>query len=178
MAHPHPLHGGTMHTKVVHRLSRLLADRFSLATLRFNFRGVGASEGEHDQGRGEVDDLVAAIRCVRDRYPEGPLVVGGFSFGSVCALEASRVLRPDLLVLVGLPLVRWDRRGGGAGTFFPVVWLQGEDDEFGDGEMARATAERFGWPLTVIPGADHFFTGRLDPFEEAAEVAIREALSS
>src|SRR5471030_4201 len=60
VAHPHPLHGGTMHTKVVHRAAKLLADRFQLLTLRFNFRGVGASAGTHDDGRGEVEDLVAA----------------------------------------------------------------------------------------------------------------------
>jgi alpha/beta superfamily hydrolase len=166
-----------MHTKVVHRASRLLADRFSFAALRFNFRGVGASEGEHDQGRGEVDDLVAAVGFARSKYPTGRLVLAGFSFGSVCALEAAHVVRPDLLWLIGLPLVRWDRRGAEAGTLFPVVWTQGEDDEFGGGDMARATAERFGWPLTVIAGADHFFTGRLDPFEDESAVAIRQALA-
>lgn len=176
VAHPHPLHGGTMHTKVVHRAARLLADRFSFAALRFNFRGVGASEGAHDHGIGEVDDLIAAVRFARDAYPEGPLVVAGFSFGSICALEASHVVRPDLLWLIGLPLLRWDRRGAEAGALYSVVWVQGEEDEFGSGEMARATAERFGWPLHVIPGADHFFTGRLDPFEEASVAAIREAL--
>jgi alpha/beta superfamily hydrolase len=165
-----------MRTKVVHRAARLLADSFSLATLRFNFRGVGASEGAHDHGRGEVDDLVAAVRFARDAYPEGPLVVSGFSFGSICALEASHVVRPDLLWLIGLPLLRWDRRGAEAGALYSVVWVQGEEDEFGSGEMARATAERFGWPVYVIPGADHFFTGRLGPFEETSVAAIREAL--
>jgi alpha/beta superfamily hydrolase len=165
-----------MHTKVVHRAARLLSDRFSLAALRFNFRGVGVSEGSHDHGNGEVDDLVAAVGFARAAYPDGPLVVAGFSFGSVCALEASHVVRPDLLWLIGLPLLRWDRRGAEAGGLYPVVWVQGEDDEFGSGDMARATAERFGWPLSVIPGADHFFTGRLDSFEEQSALAIREAL--
>jgi uncharacterized protein len=176
IAHPHPLHGGTMHTKVVHRAARMMADRFSFAALRFNFRGVGASEGTHDHGIGEVDDLVAAVRFARGAYPEGPLVVAGFSFGSVCALAASHVVMPDLLWLIGLPLLRWDRRGAEAGLLFPVVWVQGEEDEFGSGAMARATAERFDWPLRVIPGADHFFTGRLDLFEEESAAAIREAL--
>ena len=82
VAHPHPLFGGTMHTKVVHRTAKLLSDRFHLATLRFNFRGVGASEGIYDDGRGETDDLVAAVRFVREKQPSGPLVLAGFSFGS------------------------------------------------------------------------------------------------
>jgi uncharacterized protein len=130
VAHPHPLHGGTMQTKVVHRAARLLADRFSLATLRFNFRGVGTSEGTHDHGRGEVEDLVAAVRFARDAYPEGPLVVAGFSFGSTCALEASHVVRPDLLWLIGLPLLHWDRRGAETGAIREA--LRYETDVFGD----------------------------------------------
>jgi alpha/beta superfamily hydrolase len=177
VAHPHPLHGGTMHTKVVHRAARLLADQLSLSTVRFNFRGVGASDGVHDEGRGEVLDLLSAIQFAREKAPEGPLVIAGFSFGSVCALEAAHVTRPDLLWMIGLPLIRWDRRGAEAGTLYPVLWTQGEQDEFGDGEMARATADRFGWPLVVVAGADHFFTGRLDPFEEASLPRLREFLA-
>src|SRR5262245_40813400 len=106
-AHPHPLHGGTMHTKVVHRAAKLLSDRFGLAALRFNFRGVGASEGTHDDGRGEVDDVLAAVRWARERTPQGPLVTGGFSFGSVAALRAASRMPPDVLLLVGLPVDRW-----------------------------------------------------------------------
>lgn len=167
VAHPHPLHGGTMHTKVVHRTARLLSSRFRLETLRFNFRGVGASEGVHDDGRGEVLDLVAAGRFVRERKPDGAFVVGGFSFGSLCALGASAALSPDVLLLIGVPLLRWDRSGVEALRGTPVVWVQGDEDEFGGGELARATAVRFGWELALVAGADHFFTGRLDAFEAA-----------
>ncbi len=165
-----------MHTKVVHRAARLLADRFSLAALRFNFRGVGRSEGVHDHGRGEALDLLAAVRFVRGQFPGGPLVLGGFSFGSVCALAASRVARPDLLYLIGFPLNTWDRRGAEEGTPYPVVWIQGEDDMFCDPEMARATAERYGWSLSLVPGADHFFTDRLEVFENASAEAIGKEL--
>ena len=175
VAHPHPLHGGTMHTKVVHRAARLLSDRFSLAALRFNFRGVGSSQGTHDEGRGEVDDVLAAAGWVRREAPEGPLVLGGFSFGSVAALDAAPRLAPDALLLIGLPLRRWNAPASApfAGR---VVWIQGSDDEFSDAGSARVLAERWGWDLHVVPGADHFFTGRLDAFESEAGGALARVL--
>lgn len=174
VAHPHPLHGGTMNTKVVHRAAKLLADRFQLLTLRFNFRGVGASAGTHDDGRGEVEDLVAAATDVRSRMPQGPLVVGGFSFGSVCALKAAPLLEPQVLFLIGVPMdgfppdANLSRRR--------VVWIQGELDAFSPVERARALAARFDVELLVVPGADHFFTGRLDVFEDAAGAALEKDL--
>jgi alpha/beta superfamily hydrolase len=173
-----------MHTKVVHRAAKLLAARFSLAALRFNFRGVGASAGTHDDGRGEVDDLLAAVRHARSlgefaAAGRGPFVLAGFSFGSVCAIEAAGRLAaagapPDALLLLGVPLLRWDRAGARALAGVPVAWVQGGEDEFGGAELARATAERLGWALAVVAGADHFFAGRLDAFEETAarEVGI------
>ncbi|MEO6323647.1 MAG: alpha/beta fold hydrolase [Thermoanaerobaculia bacterium] len=166
VAHPHPLHGGTMHTKVVHRTARVLSDRFGLAALRFNFRGVGASQGTHDAGRGEVDDLVAAARFVRGDYPMGPFVMAGFSFGSLCALRAAPLVRPDLLVLIGLPLDRFEPSLGALAGGIPVVWMQGERDEFGGAVQARGLAADLGFSLHVVEGADHFFAGRLDAFEE------------
>lgn len=175
VAHPHPLHGGTMHTKVVHRAAKLLCDRFSLAALRFNFRGVGASHGVHDEGRGEVGDVLAAAAWVRGEVPRGPFVLGGFSFGSVAALEAAVSLAPEVLLLVGLPLRRWTAPGlapyGGR-----VVWVQGSEDEFADPGSARVLAERWGWDLRVVPGADHFFAGRLDDFEREAGDGVARVL--
>lgn len=168
VAHPHPLHGGTLHTKVVHRAARLLADRFSLTALRFNFRGVGASAGVHDGGRGEVLDLVAAARHVRAEAPSGPLVLGGFSFGSVCALRAAEEVRPDLLFLIGVPLARFEGLSLPDAVPAPVVWLHGAQDAYGAPEAARALAVARGWDLSVVPEADHFFAGRLDRFEEEA----------
>ena len=155
-----------MHTKVVHRTARLLSDRFGLAALRFNFRGVGASEGAHDEGRGEVDDLVAAAGFVRSEYPVGPFVLAGFSFGSICALRAAPLIRPMLLVLIGVPLDRFDPELAGPLAGLPVVWIQGERDEFGAASRARPIAERLGWTPLTVEGADHFFAGRLDAFEE------------
>lgn len=175
VAHPHPLFGGTMHTKVVHRAARLFADRFGFAALRFNFRGVGASEGSYDDGRGETDDLVTAVRFVRERYASGPLVLAGFSFGSLCAARAAAVVDPDLLLLVGVPLDRWPEDEARALEGRNVVWVQGEADQFGAGGLAAETAARHGFRVAVVPGSDHFFTGRLDPFESAAVALLAGA---
>lgn len=177
VAHPHPLHGGTMHTKVVHRAARLLADSFGLATLRFNFRGVGASEGVHDDGRGEVDDLLAATRAVRAACVDGPLVLSGFSFGSLCTIAAAGVVRPEAVLLIGVPLLLWDRSAAEALAGVPVAWVQGEDDGFGGADLARAAATRLGWTLHVVPGTDHFFSGHLDAFEKGACEALAPILA-
>lgn len=175
VAHPHPLHRGTMHNKVVHRMTRLLAESFGFAALRFNFRGVGASEGEYGGGPGETADLVAAARWLRARHPGGPLVVAGFSFGSVCALHAATALLPDALVLIGVPTGRFP-----APPAVPpstrVFWIQGEEDEYSHPEKARALAEARLWEFAAIPEADHFFTGRLEAFGAAAEEGLRRAL--
>ena len=172
VAHPHPLHGGTLHTKVVHRAAKLLSDELGFTALRFNFRGVGASHGTHDDGRGEVDDVLAAVRHVREVGPDGPLVLGGFSFGSLCALRASATARPHLLFLIGLPLDRFVD----VPVDCPVVWLHGDTDPFGSAVRARAVAKQKGWDLHVIEGSDHFFTGRLDAFEAAAVPSLRRTL--
>lgn len=168
VAHPHPLHGGTMHTKVVHRAARLLSDRFSLTALRFNFRGVGASAGVHDGGRGEVEDLLAAIRYLRQRQPEGPFVLGGFSFGSVCAIGAAVRFPPDVLFLFGVPLDGWDDASASGIEASKVVWLQGTEDQFGAADRAAEIAGRLGWRLRLVRGADHFFGARFEAFERAA----------
>jgi hypothetical protein len=164
-----------MHTKVVQRTAKLLSGRFSLAALRFNFRGVGASEGTYDDGRGETDDVVAAGKWLRERQPAGPFVVAGFSFGSLCALRAAPQLAPDVLFMIGVPTDRWD---GAASAAEPwrVVWIQGEDDEFSPLTKARSVAGARGWAFLSVPGADHFFAGKLDEFEAAAGDALEKAL--
>ncbi len=175
VAHPHPLFGGTMHTKVVHRAARLLADRFHLAAFRFNFRGVGASAGVYDDGRGETDDLVAAVRFARERYPDGPLVLAGFSFGSLCAARAAIAVDPDFLLLIGVPFDRWAESEAQAVEGRAVVWVQGEADQFGPGPLALEAATRHGFRAALVPGADHFFTGRLDGLEKVAVGLLAEA---
>ena len=176
VAHPHPRHGGTMHTKVVQRAAKLLSGRFSLAALRFNFRGVGTSEGTYDDGRGETKDLVAAGEWVRGRQPAGPFVVAGFSFGSLCALRAAPLLAADVLFLIGLPVDRWDGAAPAA-LAAPVVWIQGDRDEFSPPEKSRAIAKARGWSFLSIPDGDHFFAGKLDEFEKTAGDALGQALA-
>jgi alpha/beta superfamily hydrolase len=171
VAHPHPRLGGTMRTKVVHRTARLLSGRFSLAALRFNFRGVGASAGTYDGGADETEDVVAAGRWLRARQPDGPFVLSGFSFGALRALKATERLAPQVLLLIGLPSDR-DEPEGVVPEGTHVAWIQGGDDEFSAAARAREIAAARGWTFLVVLGADHFFSGRLGEFERAAGDAL------
>ena len=158
-AHPHPLHGGTMHNRVVYRAVQALT-RAGFATLRFNFRGVGTSEGRYDAGRGEVDDFRAAMdEAVR----EGglPLVAGGFSFGSAVGLKAIRQdARVSAFVSLGLPLStesgRLVPRPG-----VPALYVVGERDAFGPPEELERFVAGTG-TVVIVPGAGHFFENSLE----------------
>lgn len=160
--HPHPLHGGAMHNKVVYRAAKG-AVAAGLPTLRFNFRGVGRSAGEHDGGRGEADDLRAAMTFLRARFPLLPVLVGGFSFGAAVGLRVSATDK-DVAALVGmgLPLSRvsFDFL---AGEMRPLLLIQGEEDPFGSMADLRRLVE--GLPdsvrLLTFPGEGHFFSGVL-----------------
>jgi alpha/beta superfamily hydrolase len=171
VCHPHPLHGGTMHTKAVYRSAQALNDA-GLVTLRFNFRGVGTSTGSHDEGVGEREDVAAAIDWLDERYPHVPLVVGGFSFGSMVGLsvgaEDERIVA---LLGLGLPVGLGDRYDFGylAGADKPVLVVQGELDEFGSGETVASVLGPLGDHITIvrIPGTDHYFQGRLEDLRAA-----------
>ena len=163
MCHPHPLHGGTMHTKAVYRAAQAMTEA-GLAALRFNFRGVGRSTGSYDGGFGETEDARAALRHVERLFPGLPLVAGGFSFGSLVALRAG-VGHAGVAVMVGVGLA-FDRHDYAflADARCPVLIVQGERDEFGSGARAAEFARRLGDPVraVVIPGADHYFHGHFD----------------
>ena len=165
-----------MRTKVVHRTARLLSGRFSLAALRFHFRGVGASAGTYDGGAGETEDVVAAGRWLRARQPNGPFVLSGFSFGSLCALRAAERLEPQVLLLIGVPTDR-DEPTGVVLKDTQVAWIQGGDDEFSSAARAREIAAARGWTFLVVPGADHYFSGRLDEFEHLTGDVLAEKLA-
>jgi uncharacterized protein len=166
VCHAHPLHGGMMHFKVVFRAAKALQSA-GLAVLRFNFRGVGRSEGAHDHGAGEQGDARAALFEMQDRFPRLPLVLGGFSFGSVVALRvAARDARVRAVFALGFPL-RIDDHAYLASIAPPRLFVQGERDEFGPGEALRALVDPLPPPreIAVIPGADHYFEGQLDALQ-------------
>jgi alpha/beta superfamily hydrolase len=169
VCHAHPLQGGMMHFKVVFRAAKALQSA-GLAALRFNFRGVGRSEGAHDHGAGEQEDARAALFEVQDRFPGLPLVLGGFSFGSVMALRvAARDPRVRAAFALGYPIALEEDRSHLAGITTPRLFVQGESDAFGPGEALRALADPLPPPrdVVVIPGADHFFDGHLDALQGA-----------
>jgi alpha/beta superfamily hydrolase len=162
VCHPHPLFGGTMHSKVVFRIARAFQDA-GFAVLRFNFRGTGRSEGEHDNGLGEQDDLRAAIAFIEERYPGVEVWLAGFSFGSAMMLRAAACDdRVRALVAAGVPVSRYDFTGI-AQCHKPKLFVQGSLDEFGSPEDLEGLFAVLDEPkqLKIIQGADHFFERNL-----------------
>ncbi len=159
--HPHPLFGGAMTNKVIHTVARSFVANGAIA-LRFNFRGVGASGGVHDAGRGELDDLIRVVEWARARWPSLPLWLGGFSFGAWMVLRAQAALAPQLLVTVAPPVGRWsfdDVQKPGC----PWLVVQGSKDELVDAQTVMRYARTLDPAVDYIEieGADHFFHGRL-----------------
>ena len=168
-AHPHPLHGGTLHNKVVFRAAKALS-RAGYGVLRFNFRGVGLSQGRHDGGRGEVDDFLAALDEA-ERRGGSPLVAGGFSFGSAAGLRAiAGDDRVRAFIGVGVPLGSLTADSPPVPTV-PALFVTGSEDVHGPPALLREWAGGAG-RIVIVPGADHFLEGKL----EALEVAIRAFL--
>ena len=163
-AHPHPLHGGTLHNKVVYHATKVLASA-GWETLRFNFRGVGASEGLHDDGRGETADFRAAMDEV-GRRAGLPILAGGFSFGSAVALRAIRGdARVSAYLGVGLPVASVSIADTPRPSV-PALFVVGGRDAFGPPDLLRDFVGNSG-EIVVVPGADHFFAGHLDDLEAA-----------
>ncbi len=161
ICHPHPLFGGTLHNKVVHTLARTVRASGG-ATLRFNFRGVGTSEGTHDGGPGEVRDALAAVTWARVRWPGVPLVLAGFSFGGAVAIEAAVAAGPAWLVTVApavdrVPLDRLELPR--------CEWLvvQGDADDVVAADSVVQWMSRWAPQarVRVLSGVGHFFHGRL-----------------
>jgi hypothetical protein len=169
VCHAHPRHGGVMHFKVVFRAARAL-QHAGVAALRFNFRGVGRSEGVHDDGRGEQDDVRTALDEMGRRFPALPLVLGGFSFGSSMALRVGCAdARVRALFALGFPLSMFPDTSFLAQCRQPRLFVQGENDEFGSGAAVSALVTTLPEPrtLVIVPGSDHFFAGHLDELQES-----------
>lgn len=166
VCHPHPQFQGTMLNKVAHTIARAFLD-LGAATLRFNFRGVGKSEGEFDEARGETDDARAAISWLRERWPSRRLFLGGFSFGSQVALQVAADDAPDWLVTVAPPITRLDLE-----AFRPprCPWLVvqgGQDELFAARDVEKWVAGLNPRPaFEMLPDASHFFHGHLTALRE------------
>ena len=168
VCHPHPLHGGTMHNKVVYRIARGMR-RSGAVVLRFNYRGVNRSEGKYDNGVGELEDARAALQVLRSRYPELPFSLAGFSFGSRIILKLGcEIVGPSPLLAVGFPAGYPDSAELGRCPV-PRVFIQSTHDEFCPVAAMESYFATLDGPkeLVWIEARDHFFTGALDGFEEA-----------
>jgi hypothetical protein len=167
IAHPHPLFGGTADNKVVTTLAKAFRE-LGCATLRPSFRGVGGSEGEHDRGIAETDDLLAVHDYARQRFGTLPMFLAGFSFGAYVTTRLAKRLAeagdpPRRLVLVGTAagFIEGDRQYQTEAVAEDTVVVHGDQDETVPLANVLKWAEPLELPVTVIPGADHFFHRRL-----------------
>ncbi|MGW8265668.1 MAG: alpha/beta hydrolase [Longimicrobiales bacterium] len=166
--HPHPVQGGTMHTKAVYRAAQAFLE-LGLRTLRFNFRGVGCSTGSFDEGIGEEEDVLAALNWLElGGIREMPVVLGGLSFGSMVGMGVgSRDSRVTALVALGTPIHVYDYSFLSE-TEKPVLVIQGERDQFGTPEEVREALCPLGDHITVagVPGSGHLFESHFDEMQE------------
>ncbi|MDP3829009.1 MAG: CocE/NonD family hydrolase [Polaromonas sp.] len=161
IAHPHPLFGGTLDNKVVQTLARAFTQA-GWTAVRFNFRGVGASEGVYDEGRGEIDDMLAVVQQLA---PAGALALAGFSFGAFVTshvFERLQALRPiDKLVLVGTAASRFAVATIPQAAHAQTLVIHGEQDDTVPLQAVLDWARPQVLPVTVVPGGGHFFHGQL-----------------
>ena len=178
VCHPHPLFGGTIHNKVVFAAAKVL-NSFGFPVLRFNFRGVGTSAGEHDEGRGEVADVRVALDYLAARFAL-PILFAGYSFGAAIGLRAA-VAHPRVagLVLVGTP-VQVDSRHYSYealhASALPKLLVSGTRDQFANAEQLQEIFANLAEPkkLVMVPEADHFFGGKLEAVREALREWVQE----
>ena len=176
VCHPLPTGGGTLHNKVVFRAARGL-EAANVATLRFNFRGVGISGGKFENGEGEQDDVTAAIEWVKRKHPDKKLFVGGFSFGAwVSTRVACERTDVDAMFLIGAPVNKYDF------SYLrhcerPMLFIHGTQDEHGDvAKLEKIVQNMRNAESVVVTGADHFFTKQLEAVEETIRGWAEELL--
>jgi uncharacterized protein len=184
VCHPHPLHGGTMDNKVVQTVARTL-EELGFATVRFNFRGVGASAGVFDEGVGETDDARAVCDWVRAKWSPGELWLAGFSFGAHVAVRLATeesaspptVTQPiTRLITIAPPIQRFDSPAG-LKVGCPWLMVQGDRDELVDVDAVRRWVAGAEPPprLVVLAGVDHFFHGRLHELKDTLQAELATA---
>lgn len=163
IAHPHPLHGGTMGNKVVHTLFTTLLG-LEFITAKFNFRGVGQSEGIFDHGIGEIEDVMTVTHIIRslfsDHSTDLPLLLAGFSFGGAIQLHAAQRLNPEYLVLIAPSVANLNTPTIPEATRYALI-IQGDKDDIVLPDTLLAWATPQSQPIVFIPGAEHFFHGKL-----------------
>jgi len=175
ICHPHPLHGGTMHNKVVYRMARAMR-RAGAVALRFNYRGVNFSEGKYDHGIGELEDARVALEFLRARYPELPFVLAGFSFGSRIILRLGcEIAGASRLIVVGFPAGDVGSRALGD-CEIPRIFIQSTHDEFGPREAMESYFASLNGPkeLLWVEARDHFFARALEQFENSVLQAVSQ----
>lgn len=178
VCHPLPTGGGTLHNKVVFRAARGL-ENANIATLRFNFRGVGSSGGRFEGGEGEQDDVLSAIQWVTTKHPGKKVFVGGFSFGSwVSTRVASELSIVDAMFLIGTPVNKYDFNYL-KHVEKPMLFLHGSEDEHGKASVVEALAQQVrNAEMILVNGADHFFTKQLDVVDESIRSWASELLEN
>jgi len=166
VCHPHPLYGGSMDNKVVYTVARAL-EQLGAAAIRFNFRGVGASAGSYDEGRGETADALAVVAYGRRRWPNAALWLAGFSFGGAVAVRAAGEAGPQRLIAVA-PGITTITVTDAAPPACPWLIVHGDADEVVPLEAVRAWADTLSPApqMRVLPGASHFFHGRLNELRD------------
>jgi len=181
VCHPHPLFGGTLHNKVVFHAMKAL-NSFGWPVLRFNFRGTGLSEGKHDSGDGEIDDVRSSLDWLDQEF-QLPMIFAGFSFGSAVGLQAACPDRRVKAVIgLGLPVAPIEGRSYDFAFLKtcakPKLFVSGACDQFGAPAQLKAVVNLLPEPrkLVIIPDADHFFEGKLPQMRETIEVWLRQTI--
>lgn len=177
VCHPHPLYGGTMHNKVVFRAAKASV-HCGAPVLRFNFRGVGHSQGKFDHGKGEREDARAALAYLTERFPELPVCMMGFSFGSVVALSVGAQEQVvNSLVGMGVPVNASDLNFLEPDTK-PKLFVQGARDEFGSRKNVQAFFASLQEPkrLHIVEDTDHFFAGKLLELQSTLQEFLQDVL--
>ncbi len=181
VCHPHPLGGGTMHNKVVFRAAAGLVDA-GLTTLRFNFRGVGASTGVHTEVAGGIEDVSAALDYLSDEYPGAEITLAGFSFGSRVGMQVGiRDVRVARLISIGTPVDKYRDYEFLTAARKPILFLHGDRDEFGSIENVRKlfanVSEQTDAELIVFENCGHFFDDHLADLRDAVREWVEKQIN-